>query len=231
MAKYILTFSTDRPTGSLGGATFQKSGTVFAIRKRNVPVQKKTPRQSEVKNRFDHVQKNWKNLSLAEQQTFIDEATNYPRFDSLGNPYTLLGNNLQGSSNLSLIAAGQPEITSMPPASAIPTPLLLSYAFNSIATLFRADFNPQLTPAGYSLALYFSSTTPQGKALPSFSNMIQIKTFGPGISSFVNIANELNAQFPNRPIMSAPRYAWMQAFYIQLSTGQMGSPYTIETLT
>jgi hypothetical protein len=231
MGKYILAFSTDRPTGSIGGSTFQRSGKVFAIRKRNVPVQKKTPKQSEVKNKFDHVQKNWKNLSLAEQQTFTDEATNYPRLDSLGNPYTLLGSNLQASSNLNLLAAGESEITSIPPPSPIPVPVFTSYAFNPSGFFFAINFVPVIVPAGYSLNIYIGPTTQANGEEPSIKSMKLIKVFGPGVNNSVDFSSEWNAAWTNRIQSPNPRYAWVKCFYIQLATGQRGDSLDFLSVT
>ena len=55
---------------------------------------------------------NWKNLTLDQQNLWIDETNNYPRTDALGNTYYLTGQTLYISLNLNLWRIGEPYITS-----------------------------------------------------------------------------------------------------------------------
>ncbi len=222
MAKYILTFSTDRPTGSLGGSTFQKSGTVFAIRKRNVPVQKRTPRQSEVKNKFDHVQKNWKNLSLAEQQTFIDESPNYPRIDSLGNSYIVMGSNLQGSANLSLLAAEQPEITSIVSPEAT-EPLAVQNIFLTPSLfILSVSTNPLLIPAGFTLKTFCTRPISQGAAVNETNDYKLISSRPAGTATNANQWIEYSAVFSSSPA-NAGQIIWVKFVLVSNASGQINN--------
>ena len=226
MAIYILAFGTDRPLGSRGGSTFQRAGKSFIIRKRNVPVQKRSPRQSSVKNKFDHVQKNWKNLTLGNQTQWEDEAPNYTRTNSLGNPYDISGSNLQASSNINLLNAAESELTEPANASAIGTPTFGSYATNATLTIFRIFFDTQIVPAGYAYKIYMS--TPQriegAQQLRAQQKLVQI--FNSGANSHANFASAVQAAFPNAVDVSFSHYFWLSAELVQLATGQQGTPAT-----
>lgn len=99
--------------GSIGGATFQRSGKVLAIRKRNVPIQKRSSKQSRRKNAFDCNMKLWKTLSPTEQATWLTFQSDFPRVDSFGNTYLVNPIALQNSSNLIRIQNGQPQQPSL----------------------------------------------------------------------------------------------------------------------
>jgi hypothetical protein len=118
MARYLLASGVDQFFGSHGGATFQRSGKVFSIRKRAVPIQKRTARQSVVKNAFNTMQKRWKNISGANQATWSTFQADYPRTDSLGNTYLLAPHILCTSSNILRISIGRGTLSTLTAAIA-----------------------------------------------------------------------------------------------------------------
>lgn len=109
MARYILSDPLAQVKGSIGGATFQRSGKVLAIRKRNVPIQKRSSKQSRRKNAFDCNMKLWKTLSPTEQATWLTFQSDFPRVDSFGNSYLVNPIALQNSSNLIRTQNGLPQ--------------------------------------------------------------------------------------------------------------------------
>lgn len=222
MAKYILVFGTDRPLGSLGGATFQRSGQVFAIRKRNVPVQKRSAAQSQVKNKFDAMQKNWKNLTSGNQTQWSDEAPNYTRTNSIGDTYDISGSNLQASSNINLLNSAEPTLAEPVNYSGIGSP-----AYGGDGTAFNSQIisiysNPQIIPAGVSMQFWMSRPQISEAENPSLQQMKLIKTWNAGEDSSGNIYTEyVNAWSTYMPSGQAQ---WSVAFrYIQLNTGQKGA--------
>jgi hypothetical protein len=226
MGKYILIFGTDRPLGSLGGSTFQRCGKVFAIRKRNVPVQKRSPRQSAVKNKFDHVQKEWKNLTSGNQTQWEDETTNYARTNSLGDPYFISGSNLQASSNINLLNSAEPEIPQPVAFSPIAPPVYGGEAtsFNSqIISIFSA---PQIIPAGVSMQFWMSRPVVAPPENLTLDQMKLIKTWQAGEDSAGNIYSEYVQAWSD--ILPAIQSVWLIAFrYIINDTGQ----FTVTTFS
>jgi hypothetical protein len=162
MAKYILAGSSDRPLGSRQGATFQRAGKVFVIRHRVVPKQKRSDAQSQVKNRFDSVQKIWRTLSSGQQTSFADETINYPRLDSLGNPYFLQPSALAGSSNLNLVNSGNPPISTMPAPDVFPGYSIGQLGVETISQSVNAALLTDPVPAGFSLVVSFTAGQSSG---------------------------------------------------------------------
>lgn len=162
MAIYKLSETTPPFFGSLQGSTFQRCGLVFAIRKHNAPVLKKTPKQSQSKNRFDATQKRFKNLSSADQQTFADSSPTYERTNSLGNQYTLSAINLQTSSNIQLSQAGQPLINTITVNSPFPSLTLLFSDIKPSTQEYQAIITGGTVPPGYSLKIEASTIIPGG---------------------------------------------------------------------
>lgn len=226
MAIYTLPPATPRPTGSLRGATFQKSGVNFSIRKRNVPIQKRTPQQSIIKNRFDHVQKRYKNLSAANKTQWDNETVNYPRTDSLGNTYFITGSNLQTSSNINLLNSEESELTEPANASAIGSPTFSSYATSASLSIFRIFFDTQIVPAGYAYKIYMSTPQRIEGAQQQQAKQKLVQVFNPGADSHSNFATAVKAAFPNAVDVSFSHYFWLSAILVQLDTGQQGTPAT-----
>lgn len=224
MAKYLLTFGTDRFSGSRGGSTFQKAGVTFVIRKRSVPVQKKSPEQTQKQNQFASVSQNWRKLNTTAKDSFADEAINYPRLDSLGNSYLLNGQQLQHSSNLNLNENDLPQITTMPVASAIP-----AIAFPVIVTdigisLLSIQFAPPIIPAGVTLQIFCSAPQSQGKTIESLGNLKALISYPSGSVQGGNIFTIYESIFgPLQGAIGQSLTAWGR--YIQDSTGQTG-PFT-----
>ena len=212
MAKYILTFGTDRFTGSRGGSTFQKSGVTFVIRKRAVPVQKKTPEQSQSQNTFSSVQQNWRKLNNTEKDSFADEAPNYPRTDSLGNQYFINGQQLQASANLNLLSAGQEQITTMPPPTVFPAFSISAIGIDFADQSFVLQINLNPIPAGFALKIFASAPLSVPTPEPN-TNYKLIASLSPGtnqtganywaqyVSAFGLSPNHVNTWLSGRGIL------------------------------
>jgi len=113
MARYLLQSGVDQPRGSMGGSTFQRCGRVFAIRKRNVPVQKKTAKQTTSNNRFESFASRWKLLNNTQKNTWSTFGPQYQRTDSLGNLYTVQRQALRIGANIAQFPAGASIINSL----------------------------------------------------------------------------------------------------------------------
>ena len=221
MAIYTKPPSEDRILGAEGGAVFQKSGNQFSIRKRAKPVLKKTQAQTECRNRFESVAGIWRTLTGTNQTEWEDESPNYPRTDSLGNPYTITGPMMQQSSNINMNVASEPELPQPAAPSAIPaiTGGGCGVFYNIMTAIFIA--NPNVTPAGYSLNIYATPPLQPGNSNPGLKGMKLIVTIVAGdtnAQNFYNFYIAVHHRFgnPNNWIV----YAALQ--YTQLSTGQKG---------
>lgn len=224
MAKYLLSSGYTRPLGSRGGATFQRNGACFTIRKRAVPIQKRSAKQSAVKNRFDVMQKNWKTLSGTDQTEWQNETINYPRTDSLGNIYIISRANLQASSNINLVNSQLPTLSYPDPFVPVGNP-----NFGGEATFFNSGIvsvwnDPMIIPAGVSLQVWFSRPSPGPSLDLSFQDLKLIKTWLPGEDSSGNIYNEYILAYGDA--LPPGQNLWRIAFqYVVENTGQKSQAF------
>lgn len=162
MGKYTKPAAQPRILGSKQGATFQRSGRVFSIRRKSHPVNKNTVKQSQQKNKFESMTSRWRTLSGADKYTWNTERVNYQRTNSLGNNYTLTGQQLQTSSNLNLATSQQPVINQIPPAPVLTGITLGVSIFELTLGTARLKLNPQIVPAGctvrYDTTSYYTNS-------------------------------------------------------------------------
>lgn len=149
--------------GSIGGATFQRIGNSRVIRHRMAPVNKRTPRQTHSRNRFDSLQKFWRMIDSLDKQTFRDEAANYPRTSSLGNEYIISGINLQQSSNTFRLAAGQSKLTSMPSPVAFPDFFIAVFQIDVSTPVIRVELSPLQVPTNFACFIYMTRPLSPGQ--------------------------------------------------------------------
>jgi hypothetical protein len=221
MAKYLLTYSTSRITGSRKGCTFQRAGNVFVIRHRMVPVQKRTEKQQAVKNIFDSVAKRWRTLSPGEQDSFINKSPQYPRVNSLGVPYNLTGWALQQSSNQSLVLSGFTPIDTMPDAPVFPIFSISIFSLNIAGSALAFQLNPLVVPVGFSAVVHMSAATEvpaessQYKfiaSLPAGTNTPTINLYSEYVSIFGSVQNLSGLRFNCRVQM------------LDIASGQLSLP-------
>jgi hypothetical protein len=221
MAKYLLTFGTDRIAGSRGGATFQKAGVTYVIRKRSVPVQKHSELQSAKQNQFASVNHNWRKLNTTEKDSFADEAVNYPRVNSFGDQYLINGQQLQSSTNINLQENSLPQITTMPPAASLP--VITDEILIADATLseLSIQFEPVIVPAGVSLQIFASRPHSPGRVINSVNDLQLLVTWPAGIVQGGNLFSIYESVIG--PLSGATGQR-LTAFgrYIQHSSGQVG---------
>lgn len=118
MARYTKPAAAPREIGSIGGVTFQRAGSQFILRIRNAPVDKRSISQLNQRQRFAALSSQWRDRSNPEKNSFQAEVTNYPREDSLGNPYFQPANALFLGSNLNMTTTEVAAVTTMPAPAA-----------------------------------------------------------------------------------------------------------------
>lgn len=220
MARYLLVEDVDRPRGSIEGATFQRCGKVFAIRKHNVPTDKKRIDQTGCRNKFEHVQTRFRDLSAIEKESFADEAINYPRTDSLGNEYIISAINLQNSSNTNLLNAGQSEINSMPGPVVFPPFTIATLQLSTGLSQYNIITDPNPVPAGFDLLIYASIPSSPGVAgVSNVYKLLGVVSAGINTSdidhfqSYVQLFGDLSNQVGRR--------VFVLLRYLSIATGQV----------
>lgn len=160
MARYTLPSGDPRFFGSRGGSTFQRSGKVFSIRKRNVPVQKKSIRQSENKNVFGAYASRWQELSGAQKTTWTTNSPDYPRTDSLGNSYNVKGQALRVGANIVQFPNGASIINTLVAAIAPSAITRFIFVFDRASSNFVLQINPTNVQTNCQLVYFVGRPAP-----------------------------------------------------------------------
>lgn len=219
MAKYIQPEGENRPAGSLRGSTFQKCGNVFAIRKHNVPTDKKRLKQFTARNLFEHVQGRWRNLNPGQKNSFADETINYLRTNSLGDIYEMLPINLQNGTNTNLINAAESPINTMPNPVVCPVITPNNVLVNYAMSLAEFEMNTAIIPADFALFVFSQIPQPPGIDSMSLEQLRLFKIFSPGEDTSANIFTDYIATFGATSYEIGHKiFAIFQ--YVSLITGQ-----------
>lgn len=224
MARYILTNPLDKIKGSIGGATFQRCGRVLAIRKRNVPVQKRSPSQSVVKVAFEFVQKRWKNLSAADKATFAAQTINFTRIDSFGVSYELKSAMLQASTNLNMVSASSPVIDSM--STPVSCPIQTANTIAIVPAINAADIfaDPIVIPANFTLSIFITAPLSVGIENPGIASMKLMRSFLSGQNSNTNTFTDYVAIWGD-PSSKVGQQVWAAFVLTSTINGQSCAPF------
>lgn len=104
--------------GSVGGVTFSRNSSGAVARKRTAGVNPNTVAQQAVRGLFNDVAQAWRNLSSANQDTWITQAPNYTRVNRLGETVSYTGQQLFNHLNGQLLQLGQAVVdVAIPPLS------------------------------------------------------------------------------------------------------------------
>lgn len=106
--------------GSIAGQTFSKNANGAYIRNRSKPANTNTIAQQGVRNTFGAIARTWKDLSEAEQQSFIDQAASYPYVNRLGESSVYTGFQLYQKINAALQLIGESAIRTLIPPVTLP---------------------------------------------------------------------------------------------------------------
>lgn len=112
MAKFLPGIAVSAISGSEGGTTFSRNASGAYFKGKVMPVNPNTAKQQAVRNSFAINVAAWKNLTIAQQQEWIDIAPQYPYNDSLGQSKQYTGQQLFNKLNQNLSVTGSALLTS-----------------------------------------------------------------------------------------------------------------------
>lgn len=225
MAIYTLGSGASRIAGSRSGATFQKAGVNFTIRKRAVPKQKRTARQSTLKNALASNSQRWRTLNGTEQGEWDAERFNYQRFDSLGNAYFMQPNQMQVGSNQNLVLAGITPINQPASSGAPAAPVINAIQINIGISEAVFDLDVAIVPANRSLKVFATAPRSEGQEYPEVKDFKLVKVWQTTEDTTGNIWNEYTSIFQLGSQHIGQRVFGL-FYYIQNDTGQQSDVST-----
>lgn len=160
MARYVFNAGFPIILGSRGGATFQRCGRVFAIRKRSIPTHKNTPKQTASRNAFEFQAGRFRTLTVGAKATWTTYAPDYQRTDSLGNLYTVKPQALQISTNMTRLYSSQGALNNLVAAIALPVISEDTFALAKGVAAFDLVTLPDVVPAEVKCIFYCGAPSP-----------------------------------------------------------------------
>jgi len=224
MAIYTLLPDVNRPIGSVGGSVFTKSGSSFVIRHRLVPVNKRTTKQTQRRIAFASFQSKWKSLTAGERQDFLDHLAEYPRFNSAGNPVSILPINLFCSSNLNqeTQAGGFQSTISSPTIFPAVSVGFIRINLEAQSAIFSTT--PVMVPSGFSYYLFTSPSQPTGVTDLPLASMRLTHVFDPLSTTELNLWESfINTHGTPEPFVGFKVFALF--LVVEDVTGQVGDSF------
>ncbi len=102
--------------GKVGGAIFSRNKGGAYMKAFTQPTNPQTNAQQERRALFGTLMSQWRDLSQAQRNSFINNAPNYPQTNKVGEVSILSGSQLYVKANMTLLGAGLSQINFLPPA-------------------------------------------------------------------------------------------------------------------
>ena len=152
-------------SGSVAGVTSSRNRFGQYRRTRAIPVNPKTPAQSNARMVMTQLARSWQTLSDESKNGWNTFAHNHPRTDALGQTQVITGFMQYVSSNASLTAAGRPIIVE----PGLTSQASQSAAISAVASAagFTLSVSFQVPTSGYSLLIFASPQRSPGTAYES----------------------------------------------------------------
>jgi len=218
MAKFTPGAAVSEIRGKIAASVFTKNAAGAAIRNRVTPINARTTKQTQARQRLAALSASWRGLTQAQRDGWNAAAPNFPQQDNLANTITLTGAQLYIRSNANLLLIGAAQITAAPIPAAFPV-IALGVA-TMVAGVLSIPFTPSPIPAGFNLVIFATAAGSQGK---SFIQESAFRFLGfvaaAGVTPSVQTTNYA-ATFGSAP--AAGTKLFVKAFLVQTSSGLAG---------
>lgn len=218
MAKFTPGAAVSEIRGKIAATVFTKNAAGAAIRNRVTPINSRSTKQTQARQRLAALSAGWRGITQAQRDGWNSASPNFPQQDSLGQTIFLTGAQLYIRSNANLLLVGASQIVAAPiPAS---FPVIALGAVTMAAGVLTIAFTPTPVPAGFSLVV---SATPAGSQGKSFIQESSFRFLGSvpaaGVSPSVQTSNYA-AAFGSAP--AAGTKLFVKLFLVQNSSGLAG---------
>lgn len=226
MAKILTTAIVADIRNKLNGSVFSKNRYGGYVRTKVTPVNPQTNAQQNVRNILSTQSQNWRGLTEAQRQSWIDAAINFPFTDIFGNSKILSGSALFVKLNSNLVNAGESAITSAPSPVEI-TQLVLGTLTAAAGTpALSLAFTPTPVPANFKVCIQATGNVGPGKSF--VKNLFRtIDYLDAAATSPANLLTAFQAVHGD-PVEG--QKIFVRAFMVSTVTGQAGIPVQTSTI-
>lgn len=158
-------------SGSIGGTTFSRNRGGQYMRRRAIPSNARTTYQDQIRAILAAQSQNFRDLTAAERNAWVDFARQTPVLNALGNSFTRSGHQAYVAINTRLSLTSQTLLTTPPIAAAPDALLTYSQTYDIGAGNFAATFTP--TPLGAGLRLWILAAVLNSPAKVYVQNLLR----------------------------------------------------------
>lgn len=182
---------TTPQSGSQAGTTASRNRYGQYLRSRAIPVNPSSSAQGLVRARMSANSAAWRALTAAQRAAWTDLGLSMVRSDSLGQSYTLQGNQAYASVNNNRVMCGLAVVSDAPSLTTAST--ILTATITLTAASFSLAYTPTPMPANTYLAVYASPQRSAGRSYESDFRLIKVSAAA--AASPLVILTEYTAKF------------------------------------
>lgn len=209
----------------LNGSVMSKNRYGSYVRNKTTPSNPQTSYQQAQRQQLGSLSAQWRGLTQAQRQGWIDAAPQFPITDAFGDVKILAGNALYIQLNKNLLNAGAATISDAPNAVSIPSIAISALTATAGTPSATFTIDPTTIPTGYDL---FAKATPMISPGISFvKNKLRFLGTETATAGSVDILNDWQARFGT--LVEGQRLS-VTAFLVSSSTGQAGVPVLATTI-
>lgn len=227
MAKFLPGAVIADIRGSIGGNTFARNPAGSYVRNRTIPVDPSTVPQQARRALIGYLSSSWRDLTQSQQNSWIAATPSFPRVDSLGQAYTLTGQQLFIYLNYWRAFVTDP-LEVLPPDPLSFSDLTLSNFSVTDDLGYAVDVSNVSAGAGYFLHFFSTGPSSSGRNFFRKSEYRYIASASSSNGTF-NLYSDFTAIFGSTATMAGQKISLYAQEY-NATSGQVGVRVSINTI-
>lgn len=218
--------------GSINGVVFSRNANGAYARNRTKGVNPNTLKQRNQRNFFGAVSRQWQQLGDAERSSFVQQASNYPYKNKLGETQAYTGFQLFQKVNAKLFGIDNTLFVStmVPPVSltssviadnGVITSIVNNNLFVKMEFLEGGQAVSFIVPADCVVSIEFSPSVSSGKYRPKSNAFRKCTIIDEGVSTDVNNLWTSYSTLNGTPVSG--QFAWVRCQLVSKLTAQVGA--------
>lgn len=193
-------------------------------RRKVTPVNPQTSYQMAQRQMLGNLSSQWRGLTEAQRQSWINAAPNFPYIDIFGSQIILAGNVLYIALNKNLLNAGETTIDTAPTPVAIPVLSISAVAAAAGTPSVTITVSPTTIPAGFDLFVF--ATPNIGPGIKFVKNKLRFLGTGTATTGTVDITSQWQDRF-GAPVEG--QQIFVKLALVSSDSGQQGVPVEAST--
>lgn len=219
MAKIKYSALVSDMRNKLNGSVMSKNRYGSYVRNKVTPVNPQTSHQQAQRQMLGSLSAQWRQLTQAQRDGWIDAAPNFPITDAFGDTLILSGNALFIALNKNLLNAGSSSIDSAPTPEETPTVAISNLSAAAGTPALSFDIDPTTAPANH--VLFVKATPGLSPGINFVKNRLRFIGLGTITTGSVDILTEWQDRFGT--LVAGQRIS-VTAYFVNNVTGQAGVP-------